>query len=107
MLLDSMLFDTDPGHSILDDRFRADGSFGQASSTGACALIGAGTKDKNRMATRFPVGAWISCVLALTAFPEAARAQSVADFYRGKTVTILVGSDVGGGYDLTARTLAH
>ena len=37
----------------------------------------------------------------------AAIAQSVADFYKGKTVTILVGSDVGGGYDLTARTLAH
>jgi hypothetical protein len=37
----------------------------------------------------------------------AAGAQSVADFYQGRTVTILVGSDVGGGYDLTARTLAH
>jgi hypothetical protein len=36
-----------------------------------------------------------------------ASAQSVADFYQGKTVTISVGSDVGGGYDLTARTLAH
>ena len=37
----------------------------------------------------------------------AARAQSVADFYKGKTITILVGSDAGGGYDLTARTLAR
>src|SRR5579871_575407 len=36
-----------------------------------------------------------------------AQAQSVADFYRGKTVTIVVGADVGGGYDLTARTVAH
>jgi tripartite-type tricarboxylate transporter receptor subunit TctC len=36
-----------------------------------------------------------------------AYAQSVADFYKGKTITVLVGSDVGGGYDLTARTLAH
>jgi len=36
-----------------------------------------------------------------------ASAQSVADFYKGRTLTILVGSDVGGGYDLTARTLAH
>jgi hypothetical protein len=48
--------------------------------------------------------AW-SCVLALMA--PAAFAQSVAEFYQGKTVTIMVGSDVGGGYDLTARTLAH
>lgn len=39
--------------------------------------------------------------------PQAAPAQSVADFYKGKTVTIVVGSDVGGGYDLTARTMAH
>jgi tripartite-type tricarboxylate transporter receptor subunit TctC len=38
---------------------------------------------------------------------QAAFAQSVADFYKGKTITIVVGSDVGGGYDLTARTLAH
>jgi tripartite-type tricarboxylate transporter receptor subunit TctC len=44
-------------------------------------------------------------VLPLGTF--SARAQSVADFYRGKTITILVGSDVGGGYDLTARTLAR
>jgi tripartite-type tricarboxylate transporter receptor subunit TctC len=43
--------------------------------------------------------------LALLATP--AQAQSVAGFYKGKTVTIVVGSDVGGGYDLTARTLAH
>ena len=45
--------------------------------------------------------------LALVAGAHAATAQSVADFYKGKTVTILVGSDVGGGYDLTARTVAH
>src|SRR5580692_13040654 len=56
--------------------------------------------------------AWRSSALALVAVAvltcsAAARAQPVADFYRGKTVTILVGSDVGGGYDLTARTLAH
>jgi tripartite-type tricarboxylate transporter receptor subunit TctC len=49
-------------------------------------------------------GAW-SCALALMA--PAAHAQSAADFYKGRTVTIVVGSDVGGGYDLTARTLAH
>jgi len=44
-------------------------------------------------------------VLTLVAAP--AHAQSLADFYRGKTVTIVVGADAGGGYDLTARTLAH
>lgn len=47
-----------------------------------------------------------ACTLALLS-SQAAFAQSVADFYKGKTITIVVGSDVGGGYDLTARTLAH
>jgi tripartite-type tricarboxylate transporter receptor subunit TctC len=34
------------------------------------------------------------------------RAQSAADFYRGKTLTMLVGVAVGGEYDLLARLLA-
>jgi len=38
---------------------------------------------------------------------QAARAQSVAQFYAGKSITMVVGSDVGGGYDLTARTVAR
>jgi tripartite-type tricarboxylate transporter receptor subunit TctC len=32
---------------------------------------------------------------------------SVAAFYRGKTITIIVGSDSGGGYDLNARVLSR
>ena len=34
-----------------------------------------------------------------------AHAQSVADFYRGKTVNVLIGVGVGGEYDLQARLL--
>jgi tripartite-type tricarboxylate transporter receptor subunit TctC len=37
----------------------------------------------------------------------AAQAQSVADFYRGKTLTMLVGVAVGGEYDLQARLVAR
>jgi tripartite-type tricarboxylate transporter receptor subunit TctC len=33
-------------------------------------------------------------------------AQPVADFYQGKTVKLIVGSDVGGGYDTYARVFA-
>ena len=35
-----------------------------------------------------------------------ANADEVEDFYRGKTVTIVVSNPPGGGYDLLARTLA-
>jgi tripartite-type tricarboxylate transporter receptor subunit TctC len=35
------------------------------------------------------------------------HAQSVADFYRGKTIQLLIGYTAGGGYDLNARVLAR
>jgi tripartite-type tricarboxylate transporter receptor subunit TctC len=45
--------------------------------------------------------------LALSSVAAApAAAQSVADFYKGKTVTIWVGYSAGGGYDTYARTVA-
>jgi tripartite-type tricarboxylate transporter receptor subunit TctC len=43
--------------------------------------------------------------LALLATP--ARADSVEDFYRGKTVDVFIGVNVGGGYDLEARLIAQ
>lgn len=45
----------------------------------------------------------LACVLTC----GAARAQSPADFYRGKTVSIIVGFGAGGGYDLYARLLGR
>jgi len=36
-----------------------------------------------------------------------ARADTVADFYRGKTINVYIGVNVGGGYDLEARLLAR
>src|SRR5262245_32036467 len=42
---------------------------------------------------------------ALWAVP--AGAQSVADFYRGKTVTIVVSTSTGGGYDAMARAVSR
>ncbi len=36
-----------------------------------------------------------------------AHAESAADFYRGKTVTVIVGTSSGGSYDTTARVVAR
>jgi tripartite-type tricarboxylate transporter receptor subunit TctC len=46
-------------------------------------------------------------VMAAVAVTQLAQAQPAAEFYKGKTISIIVGSDVGGGYDLTARTVAR
>jgi tripartite-type tricarboxylate transporter receptor subunit TctC len=53
--------------------------------------------------------AWLALVAAATAVfaATAATASDVADFYRGKTVNIIVGFGPGGGYDLYARMLAR
>lgn len=37
----------------------------------------------------------------------AARADAVSDFYSGKTITIVVGADAGGGYDAQARLMSR
>jgi tripartite-type tricarboxylate transporter receptor subunit TctC len=43
---------------------------------------------------------------ALLALMRPATADDVADFYRGRTLTLLISYSVGGGYDLYARVLA-
>lgn len=43
---------------------------------------------------------------SLLALGQATRAQSVEDFYRGKTVRFVVGSNTGGSYDSYSRLLA-
>ena len=46
-------------------------------------------------------------LLTLAAATATAQAQSVEEFYKGKTVSLVVGFSVGGGYDLYARHLAR
>jgi tripartite-type tricarboxylate transporter receptor subunit TctC len=55
--------------------------------------------------SRFLAIAAITCTLVLGAAP--ATADAVADFYKGKTVSIVVGYSAGGGADLWARFLAR
>jgi tripartite-type tricarboxylate transporter receptor subunit TctC len=50
---------------------------------------------------------WIAALAALCLVPTPSSAQSVADFYRGKTVTIVVSTSGGGGYDALGRALAR
>jgi tripartite-type tricarboxylate transporter receptor subunit TctC len=49
---------------------------------------------------------FVAIAIAL-ALASPAYAQSAEDFYRGKTLTILVGFTAGGGYDLYARLLGR
>ncbi len=44
---------------------------------------------------------------AITAMSGHVCANEVADFYKGKTLTVYIGYGPGGGYDLYARTLAR
>lgn len=40
-------------------------------------------------------------------FTPAAHAQSVEEFYRGRTINLVVGSGVGGSFDIGARLMAQ
>jgi tripartite-type tricarboxylate transporter receptor subunit TctC len=53
------------------------------------------------------IGRAIVLGLAVSMLASPVRAQSAEEFYRGKTVTILVGFTTGGGYDLYARLLGR
>ena len=46
-------------------------------------------------------------VASVACSASSARAQSPAEFYRGKTVTLLISSATGGGYDALARVIAN
>lgn len=48
---------------------------------------------------------WL-CLLLTAAAMHAARAQSVADFYRGQSISMVVSSSAGGGYDTLSRAVA-
>lgn len=49
-------------------------------------------------------GLWVTLALATLAFAEP---SAVADFYKGKVITLIVGNGPGGGYDVLGRLLAR
>src|SRR5215471_2381224 len=64
-----------------------------------------GRKAMRRPAIRPPL---VTCLLVLVVAPAGvAMADGVSDFYRGKTITIIVGYSAGGGYDIYARALGR
>jgi tripartite-type tricarboxylate transporter receptor subunit TctC len=50
---------------------------------------------------------WPAAVVALAACCCSAQAQTPAEFYKGKQISLYIGYSVGGGYDLYARLLAR
>ena len=50
---------------------------------------------------------FVSALAAFALFATSAAAQDVANFYKGKTVRIVVGFSAGGGYDHYARVLSR
>jgi tripartite-type tricarboxylate transporter receptor subunit TctC len=57
------------------------------------------------MLTQRLVFAWLACTMSLAALVTSAEA--VTDFYQGKSVHVLVGYAVGGGYDTYGRAVAQ
>ena len=48
----------------------------------------------------------VFCAVGSALCLPSARAESIESFYKGKTVTIVASTGVGGVFDLTARTVA-
>src|ERR1700716_4315055 len=53
------------------------------------------------------IGAAIGLVAAMLGSVAPAHAEAVADFYRGKTLRMLIGYGPGGGYDIYGRLVAE
>jgi tripartite-type tricarboxylate transporter receptor subunit TctC len=59
--------------------------------------------DRPKRATRLRAVFGLLAMLASTA----AAADPVADFYKGRTITLIIGSGEGGGYDISGRLAAE
>jgi tripartite-type tricarboxylate transporter receptor subunit TctC len=62
-------------------------------------------KETTAMARAWTISAAGILLASVAAMP--AQAQAVADFYRGKTINVLIGVGAGGEYDLQARLVAR
>src|SRR5262245_50704146 len=60
---------------------------------------------RNRGSRCIRIGLLAGLTLTLMAAP--ARAQTPEEFYRGRTVTMIIGAGAGAGYDVYGRLLAR
>jgi tripartite-type tricarboxylate transporter receptor subunit TctC len=51
--------------------------------------------------------AWLAALVGLCIAAPCAQAQPVADFYRGKTLSLIVGTSAGNDYDFRGRLIAR
>lgn len=78
---------------------RVEGARFKNTTYGETAMLSSGSKNGVFTAALGLIG--------LVLLSSGARADAVADFYKGKTITFLVGFGAGGGYDTTARLVAR
>jgi hypothetical protein len=57
--------------------------------------------------TRTSSRSFVAALLALVASPAALAQDSVAQFYRGRQITLIIPSSAGGGFDLYGRLVAR
>ncbi len=56
---------------------------------------------------RVPFPNWLGGLALAAALAAPAHADSVAEFYKGKSVTLIAGYSAGGGFDLYSRVIAN
>src|SRR5438067_1170963 len=77
--------------------------------------LGPGSRAKPVVGPRFARNRWRSAGMTAFAISAAitaavntpANAQTVEDFYKGKSINLVIGYSVGGGYDLYGRLVAR
>jgi tripartite-type tricarboxylate transporter receptor subunit TctC len=63
-------------------------------------------RHRHLVSARAVAAAAVGVILAAS-LPQAARTDAIEDFYKGKSVQMIIGYSVGGGYDTYARLLAR
>src|SRR6187200_3044383 len=63
--------------------------------------------DRRSGVMRVPFPNWLGGLALAAALAAPAHADSVAEFYKGKSVTLIAGYSAGGGFDLYSRVIAN